>query len=569
VIRLPPKVIATTTLIGVAPVAAVWGLRAAGVLGSFVECAAFGALLSLFICSVAARVWERSDRAGDVLFGDLMLWGWIRREYQQRRLADAASLLGVHRIEGGSDPLSLTVERRTSLLEQLAHDLETRDPYTHGHSRRVARYASMIARRMGVRGAELARIRTAAAVHDVGKLETPTAILHKPGRLTGSEFAVVREHPVSGARMVSILEDPELGGIVRHHHERLDGTGYPDRLAGDAIPLGARIIAVADTFDAITSARPYRAARAHRQAIEVLRAEAGTQLDSNAVNAFCSVYLGRRPLSAWIAVTDLGERIVAWLVPDALGSTARVVALAATTAAVGGGIVALPASARRPGSAEATRTARSGRTAGATVAESSTRGSLADGARSTAAPGAVHGRAPALARTTGGGQILGGSGSGANHIRVTPVASAPAAPGTAAPTGTVASTIGGTSSAGASMDSAAGPLPSAAPTVQVGGGPSPGTGSSTAGVHITAGTGSGSTSIGAGAGTGGSGPTVTAGVTLGGGAGGSGSSDPGSNASSSAPSVGISAGSGSSSGPGVGVAVNVPGLASVKLNVGG
>ena len=165
----------------------------------------------------------------------------------------------------------------------------------------------MIAKRIGVGGEELARIRIAAALHEVGKLETPTAVLHKPGRLTDSEFAIVKEHPVTGAQMVSILEDPELESIVRHHHERLDGTGYPDRLARDQIPLGARIISVADTFDAITSARPYRAARPHREALKILRAEAGTQLDGDAVNAFCSVYSGRRPLSAWVAFTDLGE----------------------------------------------------------------------------------------------------------------------------------------------------------------------------------------------------------------------------------------------------------------------
>jgi putative nucleotidyltransferase with HDIG domain len=259
--RLPPKVIAATTLVAVAPAGVVWGLRAAGIVGAFLPCAALGALLSLVTCSAAARLWERSDRAGDVLFGDLMIWGWIRRCHQERRLADAASLLGARRAPGATDPLSLSIERRTRLLEQLAADLEAGDPYTHGHSRRVARYATLIAKRMGVSGDELARIRLAAALHDVGKLETPTAVLHKPGRLTNSEFAIVREHPVTGAEMVSILEDPELSEIVLHHHERLDGTGYPDRLPGDQIPLGARIISVADTFDAITSARPYRAAR--------------------------------------------------------------------------------------------------------------------------------------------------------------------------------------------------------------------------------------------------------------------------------------------------------------------
>ncbi len=107
-------------------------------------------------------------------------------------------------------------------------------------------------------------------MHDVGKVETPTAVLHKAGRLSDEEFDIVKRHPVDGADMVATLDDDELTAIVRHHHERLDGTGYPDGLAGDEIPLGARILAVADTFDAITSTRPYRQANPHKKALDIL-----------------------------------------------------------------------------------------------------------------------------------------------------------------------------------------------------------------------------------------------------------------------------------------------------------
>jgi hypothetical protein len=164
----------------------------------------------------------------------------------------------------------------------------------------------MIAQRMGLSREQVARIRTAAAVHDVGKLETPTEILRKPGPLSDEEFDAIKQHPVDGARLAGVLGDQELTAIVRHHHERLDGTGYPARLHGEDIPVGARIIAVADTFDAITSPRPYRSARPHRAAVEILKREAGSQLDPAVVQAFCALYSGRRSLLAlWASVSSL------------------------------------------------------------------------------------------------------------------------------------------------------------------------------------------------------------------------------------------------------------------------
>ena len=167
----------------------------------------------------------------------------------------------------------------------------------------------MIARGMGLPSEEVARVRAAAAVHDVGKLRTPKEILNKPGRLTNEEFDAIKRHSVDGAEMVAPLGDPALTVIVRHHHERLDGAGYPDHLAGDQIPLGARIVAVADTFDAVTSTRAYRGAARHREAIAILRHEAGTQLDPAAVRAFLSYYSGNRPALMW-AMTVAGTRRV-------------------------------------------------------------------------------------------------------------------------------------------------------------------------------------------------------------------------------------------------------------------
>src|ERR1700736_1139179 len=171
----------------------------------------------------------------------------------------------------------------------------------------------MIARRMGLPRTQVARIRTAAAIHDVGKIETPRAILHKAGALTDGEYEVIKRHPDDGARMTAVLRDAELTSMVRHHHERLDGTGYPDGLSGESIPLGARIIAVADTFDAITSVRPYRPASPHKLAIDILRDEAGTRLDPNVVRAFCSHYAGRGPLALWSSAAALGGRVISLL----------------------------------------------------------------------------------------------------------------------------------------------------------------------------------------------------------------------------------------------------------------
>jgi HD-GYP domain-containing protein (c-di-GMP phosphodiesterase class II) len=193
------------------------------------------------------------------------------------------------------------------LLADLSALLERRDPYTYGHSRRVAAHAGRIARAMHLPILETTRIGRAGAIHDVGKLATPRAILNNPGRLTAAEFAVLKHHAADGAEMVAAIADARITQMVRHHHERVDGRGYPDGLAGSEIPLGARIIAVADTFDALTSDRAYRRAGSLHRALDVLSAQAGTQLDANAVAAFlgcCSpradnLLSMQSPLTTW------------------------------------------------------------------------------------------------------------------------------------------------------------------------------------------------------------------------------------------------------------------------------
>ncbi len=218
----------------------------------------------------------------------------VERWSTERRAAAALRL--IRAVEG---PADVSRGRRAELLGELAAQLESRDPYTHGHSRRVARHAVTIAIRMGLPESQVATLRAAAALHDVGKINTPRAVLHKPGQLTEVELALIKLHPVDGAEIVSTLGDPDLTAMVRHHHERLDGTGYPDRLVGSEIPLGARIIAVADTYDAITSTRPYRSAKAHATAMEILEHESGSRLDPGGVGALEAYFSETRPRPVW------------------------------------------------------------------------------------------------------------------------------------------------------------------------------------------------------------------------------------------------------------------------------
>lgn len=171
-------------------------------------------------------------------------------------------------------------------LERMVQLLEGRVPGMQGHSRRVAVYAALTAQRLCLEPAAVTRVRQAAALHDIGKLEVPAEMLCSAAVFGSEELASIQEHATVGARIVAELGDEELTAIVRHHHERYDGRGYPDGLAAEEIPIGARIIAVADTFDAVTSERLYRSALDHAAALELLECEAGAQLDPGVVAGF-------------------------------------------------------------------------------------------------------------------------------------------------------------------------------------------------------------------------------------------------------------------------------------------
>lgn len=191
----------------------------------------------------------------------------------------------------------------------LCQAVETKDFYTRGHSDRVSRGSVMIAREIGMRGERVEAIRYAGMLHDVGKLGVPTKVLQKTGKLTEEEYAAIQLHPMRGLDIVREIGflDEALAGIM-HHHERIDGRGYPMGLAGDEIPEFARVLAVADAFDSMTSTRSYRGARPVAEAIEELRKWSGTQFDPAFVDAFVAALKREgwlRPEAPVIAADDL------------------------------------------------------------------------------------------------------------------------------------------------------------------------------------------------------------------------------------------------------------------------
>jgi HD-GYP domain-containing protein (c-di-GMP phosphodiesterase class II) len=165
--------------------------------------------------------------------------------------------------------------------------VDLRDSYTGGHSGRVGSYARKIGVRLGLPEAQLDQVVMAALMHDIGKIGVPDHVLLKQGRLTPEEFGYIKKHPELGWMALKNVNDfKSISLIVLHHHERMDGAGYPAGLKGSVIPLGSRIIAVADSYDALTTDRPYRKARSQEQAVEELLSCAGSQFDTRVLEAF-------------------------------------------------------------------------------------------------------------------------------------------------------------------------------------------------------------------------------------------------------------------------------------------
>jgi HD-GYP domain-containing protein (c-di-GMP phosphodiesterase class II) len=178
-------------------------------------------------------------------------------------------------------------------IKSLAYALEARDEYTGGHSQRVSQYAYLIANRLGTTRKQIEKIRQAALVHDIGKIGIRESVLMKKEDLTDDEFQHIAAHSVIGEHILRpAIDDDDILKMVRHHHERYDGKGYPDGLSGVQIPQGARVLAVADMYDAMTSNRPYRNAVSPESAISELKRQTGYMFDPVVVNAFFQILSG-------------------------------------------------------------------------------------------------------------------------------------------------------------------------------------------------------------------------------------------------------------------------------------
>ena len=280
---------------------------------------ALSALLALAIAVCAAAVFARSlsgpinrlvDATRAFAHGDFSERVSIRSQNELGLLAGTFNQMA-DQIEDHIQQLRDAAEENNQLfrgtIRALAQAIDAKDPYTRGHSLRVNSYSVIIARHMGLPEDEVEKIDVASLLHDVGKIGIDDAVLKKPGRLTDAEFEVIKRHPVLGAEIMAPI--PQMRDVIpglRWHHEKFGGGGYPDGLIGEQIPLMARIIAVADTFDAMTTHRPYQTAMTYAQALERINTVlTGSALDPNVVAAFnLACDLGRIRPRAELQRTD-------------------------------------------------------------------------------------------------------------------------------------------------------------------------------------------------------------------------------------------------------------------------
>ncbi len=233
---------------------------------------------------------ELADTSSKIAEGNLAVRATVRGEDELAKLGNNFNDMAGN-IEALVRRLKQALRQNQELfletIRTLAAAIDAKDPYTRGHSERVASYSMALSRHLGLKQDEVFRIHIAAILHDVGKLGIKDGILNKPGGLSDEEFEVMRQHPSIGAQIMSpirMLKDIIPG--IRNHHETWDGTGYPDRLKGDQIPMVARIIGVADTFDAMTTTRPYQQAMTLEYVIAKMRSMSGSRFDPLVIDAF-------------------------------------------------------------------------------------------------------------------------------------------------------------------------------------------------------------------------------------------------------------------------------------------
>ena len=269
-----------TSLVSLEPIKATQALLILGFcLGALVLTVVIGGIVSR---SITRRMEDLIKATGEVAKGNL----------DYRATVEASDEIG--RVTVSFNQMVGVIAERTSQLQRLSDEtvralaaaIDARDPYTHGHSIRVAAYSQVLARKSGLDDAHVEAIRRGCLVHDIGKIGVRDTILLKQGQLSPDEKAEMREHPALGYRMLQRLEwDQRVFDVVLHHHERWDGGGYPYGLVADGVPVVARVVAIADALDAMTSQRPYRSALTYAEAVDEIVRQAGVQFDPALVKA--------------------------------------------------------------------------------------------------------------------------------------------------------------------------------------------------------------------------------------------------------------------------------------------
>ena len=333
---LPYAVLATAVVVAL-PAAIVIALSAIGLPDPQVILAGvLGMIFSIGTAAIGTTMWIKRPESVDVSFGELMLWRFFRRHRAEKTIDESTTRLGLVSAAGALD---VSPKERLDILHDLADALESKDPYTGGHSRRVERHAYRTACALHLPPDDIEDLRLAASLHDVGKIRIPDRVLRKPDALDGDETEMVRAHSMLGADMVAPAASDAVVDAIRHHHESWDGTGYPMGLKGEEIPLFARVIAVADAFDAMTSARPYKTGISRKQAVEVLEAGAGRQFDPVVVEAFITTLPTALPAAGALLIfagpASAARKASAWLRSVSGGSVASAASSASVAAVVG------------------------------------------------------------------------------------------------------------------------------------------------------------------------------------------------------------------------------------------
>jgi hypothetical protein len=273
------------------------------------------AAVVMFILDVASFSLFTALRIRETYLG--LVWEGVSQSYEIEAIQYLIGILGVLAFHQAAWSLLLLIvpiaisykifknaremnQSTRELLVNMADAIDLRDKYTGGHSRRVAELVGLILKQMNISGVESELIITSARLHDIGKIGIPDAILLKDGPLTPEEWQVMRSHPQEGAKLLGRYADFSRGyDMVLYHHEREDGNGYPRGLKGSEIPLGARLIATADAYDAMTTDRPYRSGKTSREAIQILTNGSGSQWNKEIVDALLAALKSERPESVY------------------------------------------------------------------------------------------------------------------------------------------------------------------------------------------------------------------------------------------------------------------------------